>query len=562
MNREPPILSFRHPHGPPPAAAPQRHSGDTPPTAHDGRAKSPRPGIPAGPPPRVRKPQTWVMLTAAACLLALAFHYRLQQLPQRSFDPDEFQHLHMAWCMAQGQVPYRDFFEHHTPLLHYLLAPWMRWFQPETSADAAVAMVLAVRWAMLGFTVVILAATVWIGALWRDLRTGLAAAVILACTPMFVEKSLEIRPDLPSTALWLTALGLILTALRRPRPGPWFLAGGLAYGLALMCTQKLLLAGPGLAVALLWFLADPRQPGRWRQRLGASLWFALGALLPLAAALAGFAAAGAAGDFIRCNFIINAQWESSFPPTDYLRQLQEQNPLFRLLALAGFGLAALLTPFRRALIQRGTPFLLLGAGALAGGLYLIPVPHRQYYLTFLPLGALFAALALTAPFAFLENRLGGGGWRNLLRLAMGLLCAGLLALACRQPLRVIQQEAADTGGLDQLEAMRFVMDHSTSRDACLDGFSGYAAFRPHAWRYWFLHGEMRAMLDRRDLYQFEDALRSGKITPGLLLFDDNLRDLSPGVTRFLNERYEPAGPGNVWRRKPATPPATAPSPIP
>lgn len=494
------------------------------------------------------------MLLAAACLLTVAFHYRLQQLPQRSFDPDEFQHLHMAWCIAQGQVPYRDFFEHHTPLLHYLLAPWMRWCRPETDADAAVAMVLAVRWVMLGFTVAILAATVWIGTLWRDLRTGLAAAVILACTPMFVEKSLEIRPDLPSTALWLTALGLILTALRRPRPGPWFLAGGLAYGLALMCTQKLLFAGPGLAVALLWFLVDPRQPGRWPRRLGACLWFALGAFLPLPAALAGFATAGAAGDFIHCNFLINARWESTFPPAYLLQQLQEQNPAFRRLALAGFGLAALLTPFRRRLIQRGTPFLLLSAGALVGGLYLIPVPHRQYYLTFLPLGALFAALALTAPFAVLENWLGGGWWRNLIRLAMGLLCAGLLALACRHPLQLIQQATAQTVGLDQLDAMRFVMGHSTQQDSCLDGFAGYAAFRLHAWRYWFLHEEIRAMLDKRDLDQFEENLRSGTIAPRLVIFDDNLRDLSPGITRFINTHYEPAGPGNVWRRKPSVGP--------
>ena len=41
----------------------------------------------------------------------------------RSIDPDESQHLHVAWLVAQGQVPYRDFWEHHLPLFHYGVAP-------------------------------------------------------------------------------------------------------------------------------------------------------------------------------------------------------------------------------------------------------------------------------------------------------------------------------------------------------------------------------------------------------------------------------------------------------
>ncbi len=36
---------------------------------------------------------------------------------------DHAEHLHAAWLVWQGNVPYRDFFEHHNPLLWYLLAP-------------------------------------------------------------------------------------------------------------------------------------------------------------------------------------------------------------------------------------------------------------------------------------------------------------------------------------------------------------------------------------------------------------------------------------------------------
>lgn len=36
---------------------------------------------------------------------------------------DELEHLRAAWFVSQGEMPYRDFFEHHHPLVWFLLAP-------------------------------------------------------------------------------------------------------------------------------------------------------------------------------------------------------------------------------------------------------------------------------------------------------------------------------------------------------------------------------------------------------------------------------------------------------
>lgn len=47
-------------------------------------------------------------------LWVFVFHYMCM---------DHAEHLHAAWLVWQGQIPYRDFFEHHNPLLWYLLAP-------------------------------------------------------------------------------------------------------------------------------------------------------------------------------------------------------------------------------------------------------------------------------------------------------------------------------------------------------------------------------------------------------------------------------------------------------
>ena len=41
---------------------------------------------------------------------------------------DETEHLHMSWLVSIGQIPYRDFFEHHNPLLWYTFAPIAKLF--------------------------------------------------------------------------------------------------------------------------------------------------------------------------------------------------------------------------------------------------------------------------------------------------------------------------------------------------------------------------------------------------------------------------------------------------
>ena len=41
---------------------------------------------------------------------------------------DDVEHLHSAWLVLQGQVPYKDFFQHHNPLMWYLFTPIMNIF--------------------------------------------------------------------------------------------------------------------------------------------------------------------------------------------------------------------------------------------------------------------------------------------------------------------------------------------------------------------------------------------------------------------------------------------------
>jgi len=71
-------------------------------------------------------------------LLGGLFLFRLANFRIRWFNPDEFEHVHVSWCIANGMVPYRDFFEHHTPWLWYLLAPLVAGEELASDLGAAV----------------------------------------------------------------------------------------------------------------------------------------------------------------------------------------------------------------------------------------------------------------------------------------------------------------------------------------------------------------------------------------------------------------------------------------
>ena len=74
---------------------------------------------------------TWATrLVLAAGLLFLVGH--VAELSSRKmYSIDEFQYAHAAWLVAQGQVPYLDFFDHHFPFLYQLLGGIFVFGEPE-----------------------------------------------------------------------------------------------------------------------------------------------------------------------------------------------------------------------------------------------------------------------------------------------------------------------------------------------------------------------------------------------------------------------------------------------
>ena len=129
------------------------------------------------------------MLVAIAGLLIA----RIPVIPVRVFDPDEFEHAHAAWSVFRGLLPYRDFFEHHTPWYYFALSPFFRWFAVDQSFESATRFLAFGRGLSLLLTALSVGLLFLVGRVGANRRVGLLAGLFLVAQPVVIQKTLEIR---------------------------------------------------------------------------------------------------------------------------------------------------------------------------------------------------------------------------------------------------------------------------------------------------------------------------------------------------------------------------------
>ena len=547
--------------------------------------------------------QRKILWCVATLILIVIFGQRLWLLETRFFDHDEFEHMHVAWLISKGQLPYIDFFEHHTPAMHLLLSPIFDFFEADTDPTDAQAVLIHARRIMWILSGLVLALTFWLGRTWDQWRIGLVGTVFLCCTLMFQEKTLEIRPDLLSLPCWLGCLILLLKAIQpnswSENKKKWMMAlCGFLLGTSIMATQKMLFAMPGFTLAMFFYWFSPQSPGTFQQRFILILCQFFGFLAPIFIMLGYFQLHNPAGayTFIHYNLLLNLGWEAGFSPEEFINLLLFQNPY-----IVGFGLAGLLWSIYNLMspdsIKRGDYIMVINLIGLIVGLFIIPVPWKQYYLIFLPLLGLFAArfildmfnhllrinpidtfkkkgfLAKCGLFILLSGvilawtlpetgKIGIGAIMNKI-IILGVVSSSLLFVYFRRidlaivmviigvhiPLVKKLKYPYERSNLEQLAAIRYVIQNSPPDATVMDGWLGIGVFRPHAYFYWMLHEEIREVLSESQKQRLLEDLRSGEIRPYFINLDYDLTDLSPEITRFILKHYQPVGVSTLHIRK-------------
>lgn len=534
-----------------------------------------------------------VTITAVASIallsagqLWLAFH--------RALNVDEFEHAHATWCLSQGLVPYRDFFEHHTPWLYFLFAPLFARSTAARDPDAARQLLLALRLAMWTMTAAAVALTWKLGRLWHDRTTGVVAAFLLASSIQFLDVTLEFRPDVPALVCWLVSLVCAMRAWRTERvsvASAWFAASGLAFSAALLFTQKYVFVVPGLVVMFIGYVIDRRRSGIGHaRRIAIVAVFVVAVCVPFVATMWWFAARGASSAFVYYNLDVNVRANANrFSPLPLLVSNLVHSPALMVLGTVGFW--ACLSAIR---VQHPNDRLVLvgPAASLVAGLVVFGRVYGQYLVMFFPLLAVFAAAAAPS----VVGRMSQGFARRLrpilplvpvaaaCALLIGLdrptspagmimlasftasAALGVLAIWYASTARGVRAAAvalaaftAMTAGnaarifrpmTPQIADLAYVITHTRPDDSFLGSgvAAGAGTFRPHAWFYFF----SPVFATEREIANLVERITSGQLRPRIIAFEESEGGPPDGLREYLRAHYAKVG-ESMYERLPDAP---------
>jgi hypothetical protein len=398
-----------------------------------------------------------------AALVALALGLRIGVVINRRIDPDESQHLHVAWLLTQGQVPYRDFWEHHLPFFHYAMAPLTAWMpdRPEVYfAARAVMLVMA-------------AVVVWLT--WRLARrlsadAAVWAAVILLFLPQFAETSTETRPDVPALAAHLASLVALVRWRETGGPG-WLWVVGAWQGAAVALSVKAVLTLAGV-VALVTGFRPPTATG-WRglARSFARLFGGLG--LVLGALFIGLAGIGGVP-------VLQGLYRNVVRDSLRFVDFGKTWPIFGsevgVFVAAALGLGLVLRVRRRAVLRHPVHGVLLVpalTSAIALHLPRTPAVYQHAWLPLLPVAAVYAGLTLATLAEWARRE--PSRWRK--GLALAAIAAAVVVPAGETLIFAVRNQNSS-----DLRLMRQELRLACPGEAVLDGTALYV-FRPAAYRY-------------------------------------------------------------------------------
>jgi len=482
-----------------------------------------------------------LLLVPGAVLALVAVH----QMGHQRFAVDELTYAHGAWAIAHGELPYRDFLFHHTPLLLQLLAPLFAVLGDDP------ARIVLVRFAM----AIPLAATVWACARLNRPRGRLEALVTASALFWiwpWVATAVEIRPDNLAFPLFLLALLLVSVSpsgaspeRRSVRRAGLGAASGFLLAAAVWASEKVLAYGSVFALA---FLVDAVRLVRYRGRpamatgrylLGHPLAFLGGFLAGASGAVVYLAATGSLDDFQRWAVEWSLVHERHYPGFSWTIYFQPffagYGPLF---AVAGVGVGRSLAD----LVRHPDPWShrdLLLIPALATTLLsftLQTAPYPYSLAPFLALFAVFTARGLVAVLR-LAVRVPNRPARSLLLLAVPGLVLGTATLAA-QGLLALPDNRIQRERWAKLEQL------TRAEDPVFDAAGRYVT-RPHVSFFYFNDDTVRLVLGDRLTREVVEGILATGCT--VALRDRQFVFLPDGLQEFLYLHFEPMDEtGVVW----------------
>jgi 4-amino-4-deoxy-L-arabinose transferase-like glycosyltransferase len=383
---------------------------------------------------------TWLMIVGIAALVIVLSL-------QRRFDRDEFEAIKSAWMIFSGERIYVDFFQHHHPFLYYLLTPLFTLFG-ETRI-----MLFAARALMLGFIFGTLVAVHSLAHHLFSRQVATVSLLFLLCVTMFIEASIEVRPDVPQAFFGLLSV-LLLYRYFDSRHRLLLLLSSFSLGLGFLFLQKLIVLIFVVHAVLLYRVI------RGQLRLSLLLEFSAVLFATWGGYCLYLAATGQLSEYWFFNFEFNLA--TLGPPVHQTRLLFQHIADFNAIVLLGLllGLFSTRTQGQRELVLMG--IMLLGFAVF------YRTQFGQYYLVALPLVAIIAA----------------NGWETISQrhFAAGIAC---LVVAFISAAVVYVMEIRLKKNHKQLARVDYVLENTSVSSYVYDGDRKFNLFRKDLDFFWF-----------------------------------------------------------------------------
>ncbi len=166
---------------------------------------------------------------------------------------DNVEHIHASWLIGYGKVPYRDFFQHHNPLLWYIFAPIIRELTDiKFLLDSAHA--VGILTGILTFYTVFKICVRFFASKYASLLS-----LLILCPPSFYVYCFNFNPDTFMALFYAIGLYQLFSYWQSPKLDK-LVRAFLAFFAAFMFTQKILVVYAVLGILSLYMFWHRKTP--------------------------------------------------------------------------------------------------------------------------------------------------------------------------------------------------------------------------------------------------------------------------------------------------------------
>lgn len=472
-------------------------------------------------------------------LVIVAVSFQLYVVNYGHINDDEIEHLHSSWLVYKGNIPYKDFFEHHTPLLWYLLSPLFVILTDDTGV------VSAGRYIMFVFNLMILLVSYKIAREYFDRVVSSLVVVAILFEYDYMISAELIRPDMPMTLMWLIAFYLFLISIKGNYYKKYLFLSGIFIGIAFAFKQTALFFLLALIVSVIVL-------NLYKQKTDKQIMFRhilpllVGFLIPTTLLFAYFYITDALDDFIYWNIIFNTERNAVNIP---LRSIQILSGFLNDIPFWTLGLAGVITStlilLKGRLPSNEVPLLI---STYIVALSIFPAKGMWYY-RYIPLIPFIAIYVISVIKNIIIDRgieyLKGSHEKKLIIITFLIL----LLFGLMYPLSFLISGRIENFGLSALilenrtqqdDTMKFVWQITSLEDSVFDGYGLYI-FRNHSYKYWFLHTTIFNLSSLSDIPRYLN-----KTQTKVVIYDSKIEQLPNEVQEFIKRYYVPTGKHDVY----------------